>query len=58
MKIDAYINAFLRWCLNKTHRNCGGCALYDEENRKCKIFNCSWSPSDFCTRWIKKENNK
>lgn len=58
MKIDMYINRFLRWYLKKTHRNCAHCAVYDAENKKCKIFNCSWFSTDFCTRWCKERDNK
>lgn len=54
MKIDAYINSFLRWYLTKTRRVCGNCEFYDAENNKCKFFNCCWSPNDFCTKWWKR----
>jgi hypothetical protein len=54
--MQAYINKFLRWFLVKTGRTCEHCCLYEHENNKCQIFNCCYFPTDFCMRWIRKDD--
>lgn len=55
MRLDKYINRFLRWYLTKTGRTCEHCWLYEPDKKRCQIFNCCWHPTDFCMRWGKKD---